>query len=520
MQAQHSSALVIPGKYRLGHASLPTELLSEVICCLSPRHQKCLLGVSRLFRDLVLPQIFQFITIFMLLGPHSTDDLLEFPNGSGLGDRSEAIHQKLMQRSWEVLDRICDDREFASSVKEMQLVVYTRECTCYDPEGCQSGCRSDPYQPIFEILLLRKAIGRLTNLRTFHLRGNIDRMTSVRKIDKLLPSGIHYLDYPSTEKIVNPKRFTCLTRLEYRRHFLSLEISDDDPDNRGPHEDRLHDFSLDIYPLLSSLFIDYRRIQTIPSSLAHNLATLGIVGSQESIEHINLRLVAQQFPHLKELTLLGAFRSTLCADFNENSKTLPALTSLRISQESPRAFGNYDELDFTADDGEGIYRFLECHSQLTRLFLRFQIENWETLEILLDAISLLPRLEVLGIHTGEGFYLDKTQSRDLIDRIPMHLRALHLVSHWNTHGEVGYLVEKLSKMPKLRFFHAYWIKLDLQVLAERLGYVEQVGVDHRICDIDRTSSGVKLVRWPLWKCRFPLESDFEDLDYAWLLKHY
>jgi hypothetical protein len=46
-----------------------------------------------------------------------------------------------------------------------------------------------------------------------------------------------------------------------------------------------------------------------------------------------------------------------------------------------------------------------------------------------------------------------------------------------------------------------------------------LGLTRGMRDIDRDGPEIQITKWPRWKTKFFVESDFQDPDFAWLVKY-
>jgi hypothetical protein len=98
---------------------LPTETWSHILQYLQYPQQIPLLHVSRAFHDISIRFLFSTIRIY-LVGNESSEFLA---TSHGPPPLTEEIRERTMQRSWEILQHITDNPEFARVVKNVCVVA-------------------------------------------------------------------------------------------------------------------------------------------------------------------------------------------------------------------------------------------------------------------------------------------------------------------------------------------------------------------------------------------------------------
>lgn len=98
---------------------LPVEVWSQILRQVPKLNQPQLLGVCSFFREIIISSLFESLKIYFIgsakgaLMLNSVDD-----------EWLEETAGKLMTRSWELLNRICQDARFARAVKEITVVAF------------------------------------------------------------------------------------------------------------------------------------------------------------------------------------------------------------------------------------------------------------------------------------------------------------------------------------------------------------------------------------------------------------
>lgn len=294
-------------------------------------------------------------------------------------------------------------------------------------------------------------------------------------------------------------------------------------------------FTPSLHNRLHALSLDAVWVDRIPVWVYNQLTVLE-VSSENYEDPINLDFICHHCPILEELSITGDVLITVCLSL-PREPTFPKLQSLRLSCEMMGELPDDEHI-------ETVSRFIQSHSNLRRLYLRFPDAAWFNIETLLADIRGLQRLEVLGLHTGADD-LDEETLEMLLAYLPMSLKALQLAMSWNSSSgnHVPILVSQpslintrniadssrlqmntLSGMSGLKFLHIYGTYMRLPLSAEELAMelksLTMVGLTRALWDIDRTGPEIEVLKWPRWKVKFFAESDFHDPDDAWLFKYH
>ncbi|KAF7782724.1 hypothetical protein Agabi119p4_2100 [Agaricus bisporus var. burnettii] len=478
---------------------IPPEIWSQAISWLPLAHQKTMLSVSRFFHDIALPFVFSSVRLYVL-GGSETFDMLE----THQADFALETEHVLMRRSWEIQHRILDDPHFALLVKDMTVVIFTES------------------QAIFEILTLTKVLDTLKNLRTFRCYGsdtNDFNQDVLTEIIQAVPSTVQHLLYSSRLSLDILDRLPNLTFLEYRPIVYHPDI--DFAASLPLSEDTLNGFKFDssIHRHLQALAIDGIWVERIPVWVYNQLTCLELISGNYD-DQINLDFICHHCPLLESLSFVGEVHARICLTLPKET-TFQRLHSLRLSCKwHTPGHGS------TVDHILSLTSFLQSHNTLRRLYLRVfeDIMIVPSLPSFLRSIQELSHLEVFGLHTG---YEDLTQEMlaYLLTYLPLGLKALNLAMSWDTNSgsHAALLMDFLSPMPNIRFLHIYRtaerLPVSVEELALELKGLTMIGLTRGIRDVDRSGPEIQITKWPRWKTKFFVESDFQDPDFAWLLKY-
>jgi hypothetical protein len=99
--------------------TLPVEVWGHILKQIPKRNQPQLLSVCSLFHDIVVCSLFESIKIYFI-GPTRGSPMLNTLNDEWI----EEISRKLMTKSWELLNHICQEPRFARVVKEITIIAF------------------------------------------------------------------------------------------------------------------------------------------------------------------------------------------------------------------------------------------------------------------------------------------------------------------------------------------------------------------------------------------------------------
>jgi hypothetical protein len=84
-------------------------------------------------------------------------------------------------------------------------------------------------------------------------------------------------------------------------------------------------------------------------------------------------------------------------------------------------------------------------------------------------------------------------------------------------------MDALAVMTNIQFLQIYRtaerLPLAVEELASELIDLKLLGLTRGMRDIDRDGPEIQITKWPRWKTKFFVESDFQDPDFAWLVKY-
>lgn len=147
--------------------SLPPEIWSQIIGEVPKPHLPKLLGLCSLFHDVVIRFLFSAIKIYFIEGDLACEML-----NTVHPEWIEEITAKLVSKSWEILNHICQEPRFAKIVKSVTVIAFA------DGQSMFEKCRytfPHPSQYSFSYLFcpvsLSNALLFLPNLQTFRWIG-------------------------------------------------------------------------------------------------------------------------------------------------------------------------------------------------------------------------------------------------------------------------------------------------------------------------------------------------------------
>ncbi|KAF9486032.1 hypothetical protein BDN70DRAFT_822873 [Pholiota conissans] len=479
--------------------SMPPEIWSHVLDNVPRTLLPNLLSVCSQFHDIAIRTIFASIKIYFLGGRRGMEALNTFDTSW-----TAETATKLICKSWEILNRICQDPQFARVVKSITVIAFS------DGLG------------MIEKLTVANVFPFVPNLQTFRWIGDHPSFDDI--VAKNLPQTLNGL-------IVQSPTFP-LNSLRHIQNMKTLHLSIPFfyPDDEEAHDGCVEDFyvAADIFALpiedvlntfsttLQSLRLCASHIRSVPIRIYSTLLELEIVGTISDAEELTgLDVMFRYATFLESLTLAGyldyAFASFL--PHHSVADALPRLTSFRLSTEYQDAL--------TEDAFSQLCGFLHGRKLLRRLYLRLPEMNLDQTTRLLPVIKDLTGLEVLGLHTGRHL-ITNDHLAALVDSISPNLRALHLAMNWGG-DTLLQLVDGAGKLPHLSFLHLYGVVSRLPVLigdlAEEAPGLNTIGLNRALWSIDRVGSEILTTKWPRWKIKFCVEADFCSPDDSWLFKY-
>jgi len=99
--------------------TLPVEVWGHILKQIPKRNQPQLLSVCSLFHDIVVCSLFESIKIYFI-GLIRGSPMLNTLNDEWIGE----ISGRLMTKSWELLNHICQEPRFARVVKEITIIAF------------------------------------------------------------------------------------------------------------------------------------------------------------------------------------------------------------------------------------------------------------------------------------------------------------------------------------------------------------------------------------------------------------
>ncbi|KAF9464969.1 hypothetical protein BDZ94DRAFT_1254974 [Collybia nuda] len=489
---------------KLVASDLPIETWTHIIQFLQYSHQIPFLHVSRSFHAIAVRFVFASIRIY-LVGKESSEF---FAMSYGPPLPSDEILERSMQRSWEILQHIKDNPEFASVVKTIIVVAM-----------------ADSHS-IFEKLCLIQALQAIPRLRSFYWFGRSPELSE--GLTASLPPSLRNL---SLETVPSPTMLQHLNQITHLRlvHPFYYARNTHDIVHDDHWSEELADSESTVVIVksmavtLKELSLVARNVSEMPIRMYSALTTLDICATFNS-DVASMELVFRHAPLLECLSLVGHISVDIFSILPNDSTSLPYLRSFRLSCE---------EVALPVISHEAIRVlsvFLEGRSLLRRLFVRLAGASWYTLSDLLPTIESLVNLEVLGFHAGYR-YLEWEDFNQLASLFSSKLKAVHIAIPWNHQDSATIdvnalwpLLFYLGKLPRLTFLHLYGIGRYLPIVPEDLvnevQHLETVGLNRVLWDVDKSQAEVKLTEWPPWRLKFSVEEDFACPDDAWLMTYH
>ena len=121
--------------------TFPPEVWNQVIGELPQIYLPPLLGVSSQFHDITIRFLFSSVKIYFIGGERGQKMLNTF-----YPDWMEEVAHKLMHKSWEILNHICQDPRFAKVVKSITVIAYSNGLSIFE--------QSEDFYPLFKIFKL------------------------------------------------------------------------------------------------------------------------------------------------------------------------------------------------------------------------------------------------------------------------------------------------------------------------------------------------------------------------------
>ncbi|KDR75652.1 hypothetical protein GALMADRAFT_1330752 [Galerina marginata CBS 339.88] len=479
-------------------STLPPEVWDHILGDLPQPQVPKLLEVCSMFHDIALRSLFSSIKIYFIGGTLGMQML-----NTTHADWIDETAIKLMCKSWEMLNHICQDRRFARVVKSITVIAFA--------DG----------QSIFERLTVANALLFMPNLQTFRWIGTGPAFDDI--VAECLPPNLKKLVIQSSLPFDSIRHLTDVTTLHLSMPFFF-------PDDEEAHDRLVYDPTIrenlkysiaeiveSIAPALQSLRVTATQLRDAPIRMLNTLIDLEVfatIGDEEEL--VGLDVVFRHATLLQSLTLVGLFVPATFS-FLPHSSTgcLPLLNSFRLSCEDPSVFR------FGEDEFQSLCGLLQGRPLLRRLYLRLPTMDWMQTSRLLCIVRELDGLEVLGFHTGRDMLADDT-IETLSRSLSKNLHALHIAINW-AGVDLLPLLDTIAKLPHLSFLHLYGAIARLPILLEDLAFeaegLKTIGLNRALWTIDRVGAEITSAKWPRWKIKFCVEEDFVSADDAWLFKY-
>ncbi|KAF8629567.1 hypothetical protein AX15_003380 [Amanita polypyramis BW_CC] len=468
---------------------LPPEIWTEAFRCLRRHDWIQLRYVCRTFSNIGARFLFSSLRVFFLDSDYSTSLLLypaTFVPESKVPDSEGEERERLSVKSWEILDYITRNPDFAARVRSVTVYAFRGDLA------------------IFESLCLANAIRKLPRLRVLRWLGDFPALTPV--VAEGLPADLSSLSlYGGCELGV------CLDHVRHLQEFAlrsSLWVLEDglrDPLKRN-------DGTLRRLSMQSQFWRD------VHLRIFNNLTHFSIACDPES--DFDLRFVLRHATHLESLSLKPnsmhieeEFIMSLC-------DSVDALANLVSLQLDFYGIGIVSEKRLHSR----LLDFLGCQPQLRRLYLHSgQLDKPTYMQSLFSLLREMPRLEVLGLKPCHIMFPKSGPSLqtvycNLIDFLPHKLKALHVnlseeeppfTEYDSTfvNGLGGF--KHLTYLNLINRFHN--LPFEALEFATDNPQLQLIGHNRWLWDVQDDCT-----RWPSWKSYFAVREDFEDEDHWWL----
>jgi len=467
---------------------LPAETWSAIIEFLPLSQQRPCLFVSRLHHDLAIRFLFSVVKV------HFISESLEETFGCG-----HNVAPSLMARSWEILDYIAHEPNFAKVVKTVVVYAFAAGLV------------------VFERRCLTKALQALPNLRSFHWFGSFPDFPS--DISESLSTHCSRLQHISLPERIDNLSVHSLNGLTQLRQLQLITPRSWLGSNPSIFIESLDDINLIINSnsaTLRKLTLNGIYIGDMPIRVFNSLTQLEISFSQAE-GFRGMDFVFHHATGLESLSLVGYINFDMFPLLRKYSTALPHLTSFRLSSLLEQA---------TEEHWQGICEFLRGRVALRKLCLRL-LGPWKALDAVFPVISGMSELQVLGLHTGRGLSEEEDYAY-LASCLPPKLMALNIAISWGGLSDprvLSPLWDKLGQLPYLFFLHincgSQWEELPIspEDLASDLKHLETLGLQGCMWDIDRTESEIVLSEWSALKVRRSVVEDFRSEDEEWLVRY-
>ncbi|KAF9529719.1 hypothetical protein CPB83DRAFT_852050 [Crepidotus variabilis] len=484
--------------------ALPPEVWSHVLRESPKSSLVSLLSVCSIFHDIAVRYLFSSIKIYFV-GVRRGEVMLNTNHRHWV----EEVARKLMIKSWELLNHISEEPSFARVVKSLTVISF-----------------ADGFS-IFERMTLANTLLSIPNLETFRWIGNHPDFGST--VAEYLPTTLRRLEIQASLPL---ESLNHISRLESVHLSMPWFFPDDEEahdswtndedlfDLEDPDNLTLESMFQTVGPHITNLRISGSQYGAIPVRIFNCLLDLEIFFLGGEDETVGLDLIFHHATQLQSLTWIGYINRRAYTFLPPSTSTLlPNLTSFRLS-------GVFDFDDITQNptdrtDFDCLLHFLQNRKLLRRLYVRLPDLHWPLGLELWAIAKTLDKLEILGLHTGEGQIGEGDLNR-ILDLLPRQLRALHVAFDCGANNLLP-LLDAIASMPNLSFLHLYGTISRLPILLEDLAaenkQLQMIGLNRAIWDIERVGHGIVTNKWPRWKIKFNVEEDFLNEDDAWLF-HY
>ena len=394
--------------------------------------------VCHTFNVIVSPLLFSSLRIFILESRENNISLF-LSLHAGLSNREcqerEAYNyekaERLSIKSWEILDHITRNPNFASLVRVMNVYAFSSSSAVFE---C---CKCCIYHPVLKhssdvniVVCIANALRKLPCLRTFRWFSDWLQLPSVIA-ESLTPDLSSWISYRYVIMRINvsmsltrkskPRSGTSIAHLRHLREIVLHVNSWDFVDDGIQEVLSINSGALRMLTLPSNLY------ESVPARLFGNLTHLhilcdpdpkqlspafdSVLNSARCLESLSLQ--PNSMHHEREII----------KSLPRNSDTLMTLVSLRLHLSH--------EIDSSPSIIPDLIDFISRRRNLRRLYLESgQLNNPNYSRLIFSLIRELPHLCVLGLNpchvlVPDAMRTPQSAPLQLADFLPRNLKALH-----------------------------------------------------------------------------------------------
>ncbi|KZT02822.1 uncharacterized protein LAESUDRAFT_729789 [Laetiporus sulphureus 93-53] len=470
----------------MAQVELPPEIWRQIMRYLPNFSRRTCLFVSMLVHDLAAEILFSTVNIHFGAWEHSPTPHV----------RGYALERARASASWNILQRIRSDPQFAKYVKKVIVYSYAR------------------HHAVFERCCLAETLGYLKDLRSFTWHGSSPKV-STGVLTALKESC------PQLEELTIPIKAMFENRVDQFDNLRVMAFTTEDDDYVGA--DLIFNHSSDRERA------QYRLNLESSSDALLALRTPYIAALHDSM-HRFYQLTELDILNLKDMDLFayilrnceqlesfsillnGAVKQVQLSDvLAQHTNSLPRLRFFKLITLS---------LDHTIDaDVEILADFVRAKQELRRLLCTVYF-SWDNIRPYLDAVSALKHLHTFALDVPGA--LDAASASCVRHYIPRHITALWLVFDscerqllrdiWTHFGDVRFAYVRLWEESN---------GFTVEDLVETTPQSQLVVLNGSFRHVERSGDPVQIS--PPWSARkvfFRSVDDFGCEDWEWLARHH